>query len=51
MPRRISDFPDGYSGWNYISSIGSMLSVIATWYFLVIVYKQINQGLIASRFP
>jgi hypothetical protein len=51
MPRRISDYPDGYWGWNYLSSIGSMISVIATWYFLVIVYKQITNNLVAPKFP
>jgi cytochrome c oxidase subunit 1 len=34
MPRRISDYPDIYWGWNSISSFGSMLSVIATVFFI-----------------
>jgi len=39
MPRRIPDYPDAYHGWNYISSIGSIISVIATLIFVVIIYK------------
>lgn len=39
MPRRIPDYPDAYHGWNYISSIGSIISVIATLVFVVVLYK------------
>ena len=39
MPRRIPDYADAYHGWNYISSIGSIISVIATLVFVVIIYK------------
>nr|YP_004769786.1 cytochrome c oxidase subunit 1 [Thermochaetoides thermophila DSM 1495]AEI26013.1 cytochrome c oxidase subunit 1 [Thermochaetoides thermophila DSM 1495] len=51
MPRRISDYPDAFAGWNLISSFGSLISVIATGVFLYIVYKQLIEEIIASRFP
>nr|QNS38554.1 cytochrome oxidase subunit I [Paracoccidioides brasiliensis] len=51
MPRRISDYPDAFEGWNLISSFGSIISVIATGYFLNIVYLQLTQGLPQSRYP
>jgi cytochrome c oxidase subunit 1 len=44
MPRRISDYPDAFAGWNLISSYGSIISVVATWLFLNIVYNQLVQG-------
>jgi cytochrome c oxidase subunit 1 len=49
MPRRISDYADAYTGWNIISSIGSLISVIATWLFLYIVYNQLVSGAPVSR--
>jgi cytochrome c oxidase subunit 1 len=51
MPRRISDYPDAFYGWNLISSIGSIISVVATWYFLTIIYKQLTEGKAVSRYP
>ena len=49
MPRRISDYPDSFAGWNIISSLGSIVSVIATVVFLHMVYLQLVVGLPASR--
>ncbi len=34
MPRRIADYPDAYSGWNYVSSIGSYISAFAVLIFI-----------------
>ena len=44
MPRRISDYPDAFAGWNMVSSLGSIVSVIATWLFLYILYVQLVKG-------
>ena len=41
MPRRVSDYPDAFTGWNITSSIGSMISVIATVVFLKLLYTQL----------
>nr|YP_009261986.1 cytochrome c oxidase subunit 1 [Chrysoporthe austroafricana]AMX22061.1 cytochrome c oxidase subunit 1 [Chrysoporthe austroafricana] len=51
MPRRISDYPDAFAGWNLISSFGSIVSVVAAWLFLFIVYRQLIDGNVASRNP
>lgn len=39
MPRRIPDYPDIYSGWNYISSIGSLISFAGTITFFIVLYE------------
>ena len=51
MPRRISDYPDAFVGWNLISSFGSIISVIATALFLFIVYEQLVYGKGVARNP
>ena len=50
MPRRISDYADAFAGWNMVSSIGSLISVIATIYFLNILYIQLTVGNNTSKY-
>ena len=40
-----------YISWNLISSFGSLISVVATWLFLYIVYMQLVAGKATSRYP
>lgn len=44
MPRRISDYPDAFAGYNYISSMGSILSAFSLVFFIYILYNQIAYG-------
>nr|QCS25169.1 cytochrome c oxidase subunit I [Arthothelium ruanum] len=50
MPRRISDYPDGFAGWNLVSSFGSIISVAATVLFLYVLYEQLVYGKAANRY-
>jgi cytochrome c oxidase subunit I len=36
MPRRYIDYPDGYAGWNEISSIGAYISFGSTIFFVLV---------------
>ena len=45
MPRRIPDYPDAFAGWNYISTIGSFISIISLLLFIYIIYDQLYNGL------
>lgn len=38
MPRRIADFPDAFSQWNTIASIGSIITILSTILFIYIIY-------------
>jgi cytochrome c oxidase subunit 1 len=44
MPRRIPDFPDAFSGWNAISSLGSYMTFLSTLLFFYIVYVTLLHG-------
>ena len=39
FPRRYSDFSDGYSYYNYISSMGSIISLVGVFIFVYIIYR------------
>jgi heme/copper-type cytochrome/quinol oxidase subunit 1 len=51
MPRRIPDYPDAFSGWNSISSLGSLISVIGTILFGYIIYDIFTNDKFSSNNP
>lgn len=44
MPRRIADYPDFYRGWNVVSTVGSYVSLVATFIFFYTVYLMLVSG-------
>ncbi len=44
MPRRYSDYPDAYAGWNLVSSIGSYISIASTVFFVCVVFYTLAAG-------
>jgi len=51
MPRRIRDYPDAFEGWNYVSSIGSLISVVRTRMFLFVIYDMLASDRVAVANP
>nr|YP_009058220.1 cytochrome c oxidase subunit I [Empoasca vitis]AIL29199.1 cytochrome c oxidase subunit I [Empoasca vitis]QFO89457.1 cytochrome c oxidase subunit 1 [Empoasca flavescens] len=39
FPRRYSDYPDIYSFWNFLSSLGSVISLFSVLFFMFIVWE------------
>ncbi|MGH6996061.1 MAG: cbb3-type cytochrome c oxidase subunit I, partial [Stellaceae bacterium] len=44
MPRRISDYPDAFAGWNMVASIGAFISYASTLFFIYIVFDTLLAG-------
>jgi len=51
MPRRVPDYPDSFEGWNYIASIGSLISAVSATFFRYILYAARTEGRPAGRNP
>ena len=51
MPRRIPDYPDAFTGWNVVSSFGSLVSVVSTVLFAYIIYDIFTNGEKAADNP
>ena len=39
MPRRIPDFPDAYTQWNSIATMGSFITMISSIFFGYVIYN------------
>jgi cytochrome c oxidase subunit 1 len=51
MPRRITDHPDFYWGWNWISTIGSTISLIASLVFFYVIFDMFVYGKAGLKSP
>lgn len=51
MPRRISDYPDAFAGWNIISSVGSIISAVSVVVFLYMIYESLAAKVTAPANP
>lgn len=49
MPRRYSDYPDAYYGFNNISSFGSIISVVGVMIFMYIIYDMLAKGEVENK--
>lgn len=51
MPRRIPDYADAYTGWNTVSSFGSLISLVATIIFIYIIFNIFTNENYSSKNP
>jgi cytochrome c oxidase subunit 1 len=51
MPRRIPDYPDMYSGWNYVSSVGAAITGVSVIFWLGIAIYTLTCGKKAPANP
>ncbi len=51
MPRRYADYPDAFAGWNMVASIGALITLASTVFFLFILFHTLRYGKKAPANP
>jgi cytochrome c oxidase subunit 1 len=51
MPRRIPDYPDAYAPYNYIASFGSLISLVASVFFIYLLLDIFVKKVPFTSFP
>nr|AJO61899.1 cytochrome c oxidase subunit I [Whitmania laevis] len=51
MPRRYSDYPDVYTDWNVVSSFGSVLTTVALFLFIYLLWESLSSQRAMIFFP
>jgi cytochrome c oxidase subunit 1 len=51
MPRRIADYPDAFAGWNMVSSLGAVVSLVGGLMFLYMLWDTLRNGVKAPANP
>jgi heme/copper-type cytochrome/quinol oxidase subunit 1 len=51
MPRRIPDYPDAFTGWNSVASVGSYISAFGVLVFLFVLFRTFTAGAKAAANP
>lgn len=49
FPRRYYDYPDAYTGFNYVSSLGSIISLTAVFVFIYVIYRLFTDAVVVSN--
>jgi len=51
MPRRIPDYPDAFAPYNYIASVGSLISLVASIFFIYLLIDIFIKKVPFTTFP
>lgn len=50
MPRRYSDYSDSFYTWNYVSSVGSFVSIFSLFYFAFLIWRNYLNKIFVGSF-
>nr|YP_025737.1 cytochrome c oxidase subunit I [Cyriopagopus schmidti]AAP51147.1 cytochrome c oxidase subunit I [Cyriopagopus schmidti] len=51
MPRRYSDYPDFFYMWNFVSSLGSLMSLVAVIFLVILVWESlVSKSVIVTEY-
>jgi len=49
MPRRYSDYPDSFQKWNTVSSFGSLISILGSFFLLGIIWHSLSSSSVTGQ--